>query len=1163
MVHPDTPGAGNTLPEILRAHAERQPDQRVYTFLLDGETDAVHLNYGQLERQARAVAALLQEAGVTTGERVLIVHPPGLGFITALWGCYYAAVTAVPTYPPNFNPHSRTSSRFAALATDAQVEVALTSQAWQQRAERFGASLPAELTSVRWLASDELDTAAADDWQPPAIDQAAVAMLQYTSGSTAAPKGVMLSHANLVSNLAAIGHQFGHTVDSQGVIWLPPYHDMGLIGGILEPVAHSCPVVLMEPVHFLQRPLRWLQAVSRYRATTSGGPNFAYELCLEKITAEDRQSLDLSSWSLAFNGAEPVRAETLRRFSETFADCGFRPGAFYPTYGLAEATLLVTGVDRSAADHTIDQATPGNKQQPGANQETDETIPCGTTVGGHQLHIVDPQTGQVCVDGDIGEIWVAGPSVAAGYWNQPQETADTFGQRLASEEEGGDSFLRTGDLGRIVDGELVITGRSKDLIILRGRNYYPQDLEETAWRCHPALVPQGSAAFAIEHDGAEQLAIACEVRRDKRRQLESHRVIRAIRGALSAEHLVRASQVILLKPGSLPRTTSGKLQRHVCRQNTQQQLWKPLAEESLGSTQVAITNNTFQQELLQRLHRQTLLPDDLNTLDPSQQQHKVCHYLTSLIADMLGISPEQIEPDQPLAELGIDSLMRIELLVKIDGDLDTDLPPEIIDPEGTLNALAARIVTQRNAGPAVPDERSVPVEGAEVPLTPTQREFLAPGIENQGGFSIVVYLRAPRNVSHVALETACRWVQQRHDVFQLRFTRDGDSWTQRYGVPQQPLDFQHWDAQESPQRTFTEWREQLENVLEIPFDLAAGPLARMILLNRGENEPSLLIISVHHLIADALSVPLLVDDLERCYRRCLRNEPGPGVRDSLSFGEWSRTLSEYAQTSAVTDQLDYWRTHSQGSPEPAKTVTSAPVATPEESAAPPSPTWVEGGLTELLTKQFLDRFPQTQQQHDAILAAIVHSWWQQQGRQRPCQIELRQHGRVPVGGHLPEKTLGWLMFHFPLRVPPPDGDDGVNDLDPLRCYQHVRQTLEQVPDAGIGYGLLRYLHPDNSIRDTLEQEPRPNLFLTYTGRLHQPQRSQQLLPVLDTSVRHNHRFPNQAAIGIGIGCYAGLRKGAIAWHLRCDPRDYDEPIIQFLSQSMAQFLEKLVVVRDD
>ena len=1158
MVHPDTPGAGNSLPNILRAHAERQPERRCYTFLRDGETDAVHLSYGQLDRQARGVAALLQGAGVTTGERVLIVHPPGLGLITALFGCYYAGVTAVPTYPPNFNPHSKASTRFVALAADAQVEVALTSQTWQLRAERFGASLPAELTSLRWLASDELDTTAADDWQPPAIDPAALAMLQYTSGSTAAPKGVMLSHANLVSNLAAIGHQFGHTVDSQGVIWLPPYHDMGLIGGILMPIALGASVVLMEPAHFLQRPLRWLQAISRYRATTSGGPNFAYELCLEKISAEDRQSLDLSSWSLAFNGAEPVRAETLRRFHETFADCGFQPEAFYPTYGLAEATLLVTGENRSAG-HATAHTAPGTAQQAGADQVTPATVSCGTAIREHQVRIVDPQTRLVCAEGDSGEIWVAGPSVAVGYWNRPRETADTFGQQLAPSGQEARSFLRTGDLGRIVNGELAITGRSKDLIILRGRNYYPQDLEETASHSHPALTSQGSAAFAIERDGVEQLVIACEVRRDKRRQLDPQRAIRAVRGALSAQHQVRASQVMLLKPGSLPRTTSGKIQRHACRHNTRQQLWKPLAEENLGSHQVATDSVTAERELLQRLHRRTLAAEDLNTLDSLQQQQHVKQYLTSLIADTLDFSPEQIEPDRPLAELGIDSLTRIELLAKIDGDLDTDLPLEILDPEGTLNELAGRIVTQRAAGPATPDERSVPVAGEEVPLTPTQQEFLAPGIENPGGFAIVVYLRAPHNVSHVALETACRWLQQRHDVFQLRFTRDGDHWSQRYGDPQQPLDFQHWDGQEAPQRTFAEWSQQLEEVLKLPFDLAAGPLARMILLNRGENEPSLLVISVHHLIADALSVPLLVDDLERCYRRCLRNEPGPGVRASLSFGAWSRALSDYAESSAITDQLDYWRTVSPGRPEPVQPIVSEPVAAPEESAEPPSFEWLAGDLTESLTGRLLHRFPQTQQQHDAILAAMVYSWWQQQDQQRLCRIVLRQHGRFPLAGRSPKNTLGWMMFHFPVCVPSLD-NRMVSDLDPLDCYRHVRQTLKRVPGGGIGYGLLRYLHPDREVQETMRRLPQGDLLLAYPGRLLRPQRSQQLFSVLDTQVRKNFRrlCTDDSS---RTNCYARLQRDRIGWVLKYDPKD--AKAVQAFTQGMARFLEKLAATRDD
>jgi acyl-CoA synthetase (AMP-forming)/AMP-acid ligase II len=375
-----------------------------------------------------------------------------------------------------------------------------------------------------------------------------------------------------------------HTPDSRVVSWLPPYHDMGLIGTIIHPIHSGIPVVLMSPLDFLQRPLRWLQAITRYQATTSGGPNFAYDLCVRKITPEQCATLDLSSWSVAFNGAEPVRAETLDRFTATFAPCGFRRKAFFPCYGLAEATLIVSGASKAfapvvqpvqSAALSHGRALMAESREPG----TQTLVGCGRILGDQRVMIVNPHTSEACGPGEVGEIWVSGPSVASGYWNRPEETAATFQARPAWARDGG--YLRTGDLGFIAYGELFVAGRRKDLIIVEGRNHYPQDIELTVEQCHPALRPGCCAAFAVNGTGPERLVVAVEVDRRYRPQqpapqatqnnvpsittsMESQDIVKVIRQAVGQAHDVRVDSVALLKSGSIPKTSSGKIQRHAC-----------------------------------------------------------------------------------------------------------------------------------------------------------------------------------------------------------------------------------------------------------------------------------------------------------------------------------------------------------------------------------------------------------------------------------------------------------------------------------------------------------------------------------------------------------------------------------------------------------------------
>ena len=533
--------SAETLVDRVRWRAAHQPDRRALTFLQDGEHQASHLTYAALDHTARVIAAHLQRT-VQPGERVLLAYPPGLSYIAAFLGSLYAGAVAVPAYPPRPN---RSWARFEAIALDAKPRLVLASKelehVWKQGA----------IPKLRRLVTEELaDLSAA--WHPPDVDPASLAFLQYTSGSTGSPKGVMISHGNLLDNLRVIQNRFEHTAQSVGVIWLPPYHDMGLIGGILQPLYAGFPVVLMSPLACIQRPLRWLQAITRYRATTSGGPNFAYDWCVDRIAESKRAGLELSSWDVAFNGAEPVSAATLDRFAKAFAPFGFRRQAFYPCYGLAESTLYVTGGAKSARPVIKN----GSHVRP--------LTGCGQPDPKHQLRVVHPETREPCPEGVVGEIWVQGPSVAQGYWNRPAETEAAFEAYLAGSGDG--PFLRTGDLGMVLGGNLFVTGRIKELMIIDGRNLYPHDLEHTVTQHHPGFVPGGGVAFTIDRPGDERLVIVQEVKRDYLQKQPLPPLIAAIRKAIASEYDVSVSGIALVKPGCIPKTSSGKPQRLQCRQ---------------------------------------------------------------------------------------------------------------------------------------------------------------------------------------------------------------------------------------------------------------------------------------------------------------------------------------------------------------------------------------------------------------------------------------------------------------------------------------------------------------------------------------------------------------------------------------------------------------------
>jgi len=576
----------SNLVELARYRAAKQDQKTAYMFLVDDLRQERHLTYCKLDQKSKAIAAFLQDVGLS-GQRAILLYPPGLDFICAFFGCLYSGVIAVPIYPPL---GQQMMSMVEPILKDAEPRAILTTVDITSKLQKVKPihsigekslfkfigkgmdkffPLLKLLTSkdARLIATDGIDEDFAQMWQEPDIGSESLAFLQYTSGSTAQPKGVMVTHGNILHNQELIHNYFEHPEGIVGVGWLPQYHDMGLIGNILQPLYLGGQSILFSPFDFLKKPLNWLTAISKYRAHSSGAPNFGYELCVRKVSGEDKKKLDLSSWRVAYNGAEPIRSSTLDNFASYFKDCGFQKSAFLPCYGLAEGTLIVTGGKQRELPVYLacDKAKlKENRIYPAETENPISTIlvSSGSAFNQQKIKIVEPEECIQLDDNEIGEIWVSGSSVAHGYWNNPEDTRKTFHAKIQNSDEG--LFLRTGDLGFLRDGNLFVTGRLKDLIIIRGQNYFPNDIEYIAEKSHTNLRRGCSAAFSMEQDGDEKLVVICEIRKKVKKD-EYKNIVTGIHRDISENFGINTFQIVLIKAKTIPKTSSGKIRRKMCK----------------------------------------------------------------------------------------------------------------------------------------------------------------------------------------------------------------------------------------------------------------------------------------------------------------------------------------------------------------------------------------------------------------------------------------------------------------------------------------------------------------------------------------------------------------------------------------------------------------------
>jgi len=853
-----------TLVQSLQQRAAQTPDQVALRFLAESAEHSVVLSYRDLDQRARTIAAALQ-ANAGLGERAVLLFPSGPDYVAAFFGCLYAGVIAVPAYPPE-STRRHHQERLLSIISDAGPRLLLTI-----------ASLSEGLAQIenapKVLSVDTLEAQQADQWVEPDLKADDIAFLQYTSGSTALPKGVQVSHGNLVANEVLIRRGFGIDLNPDDVIvsWLPLYHDMGLIGGLLQPIFSGVPCVLMSPAYFLGRPLRWLEAISEYGGTISGGPDFAYRLCSERVSESALERLDLSRWRVAYSGSEPIRLDTLERFAEKFAACGFTPNNFFASYGLAEATLFVAGGTRGRGIPALrldEQALAANRAEPGQGPAI---MSCGTSQPDHAVLIADPHTLTELPDQCIGELWATGPSVAHGYWRNPEASAKTFVQHA------GRTWLRTGDLGFIRDGEVYITGRLKDLLIVRGHNLYPQDIEQTIEREVEGVRKGRVAAFAVNDQGLEGIGIAAEISRSVQKILPPEALIKAIRQAVAEACQQAPSVVVLLNPGALPKTSSGKVQRAACAIRH--------ADGSLDSY--------AQFPGQQGQASEVALESDL------QQR------IAAIWCEQLQLA--QVAGDDHFFLLGGNSITATQVVARLRESLGLELNLRLLFEAPTLAAFAAAVAQLQQDGGVAQGAMHALSRQEDLPQSLAQNRLwitwqLDP---HSSAYTIPGALHLRGELDEDALRQSFQQLIQRHEALRTRFyERDGQAFQRVEATADFELSI--IDLSDLP-NTEREARAQQvrEDQARSPFDLETGPLLRVTLVRLGDEEHQLLV-TLHHIIADGWSLNILIDEFSRLYAAAAQGQSlalPPLALQYADYGSWQR---QWLAEGEGQRQLTYW-----------------------------------------------------------------------------------------------------------------------------------------------------------------------------------------------------------------------------------------------------------------
>lgn len=997
----------STLVDVLRWRADHQPDRTAFTFLVDGGGYEAHLSYEQLDARSRSIAASLQ-ALHAEGERALLLFPPGLDFICAFFGALYAGVIAVPCQPPRPGGAIRP---FQAILSDTGARYVLGTSELSARSIRALEGTIAD-THLRWLATDDRARLAdPDDWARPDIRGETLAFLQHTSGSVSRPRGVQVSHRNLLSNERMIATAFEHDEDSTVVGWLPIYHDMGLIGNVLQPVYVGSRCILMPPASFLQRPMSWLQAISRYRARTSGGPNFAYDLCVDKMVPDQCVELDLSCWTLAFNGSEPVHAQTLDRFCTAFAGHGFRRQAFYPCYGLAEATLLVTGGRRSTPPvslHVDKELLSSGRatSRPPDDAKAVPVIGCGRDLLDETVTIVDPETSRPCAADQVGEVWVAGSNVCSGYWNNPEQTADVFGARVTDASGTSGPYLRTGDLGFLHEGQLFIVGRRKDVIIIRGRNYWPQDLERTATRCHPSLRAGRGAAFSIEEGTQERLVLVLELARRRRSApAVEEELFQTIRAAISLEHELQVHTVVLVDAGTIPITSSGKVRRRLCKQMLSN------GELSVAGRDLATPQGV--ERPAARLTREALI-----ATESSRRLALLESYLVASVTDLLHRPLARVPVDASLAALGLDSLSVMELGHRLQVDLGVTLAISCLYETSGLSAIARVVLERIAATPSRSNDAASSGDGHDVdaPMSHGQRAlwFLQRLAPHGTAYNITVAAAIRGELDAEWLRRAFQQLVDRHAS--LRSTFDSERGEPVCTIHEtQEVCFIHRAGFEGGQE-LTE--AQMVEGARHAFDLQKGPLLRVTVFTKSPRS-HVLVLTAHHLIADFWSLARLLRELNVIHAAEASGAPASLPSPTTTHADHVARQRRLLKGERGEQLERFWRAQLAGQ----QFDLSLPLDRPRTSQPPR----VEAQLFEL-SPRTTAQLGRLAQRHDASLYTVLLAAWQVL-LFRICRQERFTIGSLTSGRHAGELADVIGYFVNPVVLPSDvSGDPSIDEL---------------------------------------------------------------------------------------------------------------------------------------
>ncbi|WP_339481917.1 non-ribosomal peptide synthetase [Pseudomonas sivasensis] len=854
-----------TLVQSLQRRAAQTPDQVALRFLAESAEHSVVLSYRDLDQRARTIASALQ-ANAALGDRAVLLFPSGPDYVAAFFGCLYAGVIAVPAYPPE-STRRHHQERLLSIISDAEPRLLLTIASLADGLAQIENAPPV-------LSVDTLDAPVADAWIAPDLQPDDIAFLQYTSGSTALPKGVQVSHGNLVANEVLIRRGFGIDLNPDDVIvsWLPLYHDMGLIGGLLQPIFSGVPCVLMSPAYFLGRPLRWLEAISQYSGTISGGPDFAYRLCSERVSESALERLDLSTWRVAYSGSEPIRLDTLDRFAEKFAACGFSSDNFFASYGLAEATLFVAGGTRGQGIPALrvdETALAANRAEPGQGSAI---MSCGTSQPEHAVLIVDPHTLSELPDNRVGELWATGPSIAHGYWRNPEATAKTFVQHA------GRTWLRTGDLGFIRFGEVYITGRLKDLLIVRGHNLYPQDIEQTIEREVEVVRKGRVAAFAVNDQGLEGIGIAAEISRSVQKILPPEALIKAIRQAVAEAYQEAPSVVVLLNPGALPKTSSGKVQRAACALRH--------ADGSLDSY--------AQFPDLQGLAGDAALESEL------QQQ------IAAIWCEQLQVAT--VAADDHFFLLGGNSITATQVVARLRETLGLELNLRMLFEAPTLSTFAANVAQLQQDGGVAQGAIHALSRQDELPQSLAQnRLWITWQLDPQSSaYTIPGGLRLRGELDEDAVRLSFQHLIQRHEALRTRFYERNGQAFQRVDA-NVAFDLQVIDLSDLPAAERETRAQQIrEDEARTQFDLEKGPLLWVTLV-RLDDEDHQLLVTLHHIIADGWSLNILIDEFSRLYAAASQGQSLELPALALQYADYGSWQRQWLAEGEGQRQLAYWK----------------------------------------------------------------------------------------------------------------------------------------------------------------------------------------------------------------------------------------------------------------